>query len=399
MKIFKKAILLAGSAGTVVAPVAAIMSCGGSAASIDAGIIVYKMSDTFMNSLQQDLVKKTTEYGLKTSVADAEGSNATLITQMEALLGRNPKVLVVNPVNPADIGNIIAKAKAKEVPLILLNKEVKESERKQVMASYEKVWYVGTTATVQGELQAEQIYADIKSGKVRDINDNGKLDFAIARGETGHADAIDRSEANVRKLKELLKTKVKLVSKDGKKTTEIGENDINEYGETQWNDWSSELGLSKVYTPNKDKVDLFISNNDGMAEGIVSGLQNETTFKPVAIPADYPKTEVYDTTKAIPLNHIAVYGVDATVPGKALVKSGWMNATVLNDGKTQGYLVAELVKAIVKENKMPDTSQPFVFSYDPWGKGKTGIQIKNNPDYKAFYADSLAIDINNVDQF
>lgn len=397
MKIFKKATLLAGSIGTVVAPVAAIMSCGSSSTgSIDAGVIVYAMDDTFMNSLQKDLVAKTNEYSIKTGVADAQNSSATLITQMESLLGRNPKALVVNAVDPKDIENIISKVKDKQIPLILLNKEVIAADRERVMSSYDKVWYVGTTAKVQGEIQAEQIYADIKSGKVRDINDNGKLDYAIVRGQQGHSDAKDRSEANVAKLTELLTTKkVNLVSKDGSKVKEIGPEALNPVGGETWNDkWSPEQGTAFAEA-NKTKVDVYISNNDGMAEGVIASLQGE---KKVAIPKDYPSTD-YDISKPIALDHVAVFGVDATVNGKKFIKNGWMNATVLNDGRTQGYLVAELLKAIIKDSKMPDTSKPFTFSYDPWGKGKTSVEIKNNPKYKAFYADSVAINISNVDEY
>lgn len=41
-----------------------------------------------------------------------------------------------------------------------------------------------------------------------------------------------------------------------------------------------------------------------------------------------------------------------------------MNGTVLNDGKTQGYLIAELMDKIIKGTN-PDTSKPYELQYDP----------------------------------
>lgn len=149
MKIFKKAALLAGSIGTVVAPVAAIMSCGSSSTgSIDAGATIYDSTDTFMQGLVKDLKVKAGELKINMpEVANSAGSSDTQIQNINALLGRSPKVLAVNPVAPADVEKIITTAKEKGVPLILFNKEAPNTdkdgkvtgERKRIMATYDKV--------------------------------------------------------------------------------------------------------------------------------------------------------------------------------------------------------------------------------------------------------------------
>ena len=56
--------------------------------------------------------------------------------------------LAINPVDRTAAGPIIEKAKAKDLPIVFLNREPEEAD----MQSYDKVWYVGAKAEQSGTL-------------------------------------------------------------------------------------------------------------------------------------------------------------------------------------------------------------------------------------------------------
>lgn len=81
--------------------------------------------------------------------------------------------------------------------------------------------------------------------------------------------------------------------------------------------------------PNANKIEVVIANNDAMAMGAVEAL------------------------KAHNKTSIPVFGVDALPEALALVKSGAMAGTVLNDADNQAKATFELAKTWRRANRPP----------------------------------------------
>jgi methyl-galactoside transport system substrate-binding protein len=105
------------------------------------GANIYNFQDNFMNGVMKPVLESyAAELGAEIQIVDSEGQQATLNNQVDIFITKGVDVLAINLADPASAQSIIDKAKKADIPLILFNKE----GSKEAMASYDKVWYVGT---------------------------------------------------------------------------------------------------------------------------------------------------------------------------------------------------------------------------------------------------------------
>ena len=97
---------------------------------------------------------------------------------------------------------------------------------------------------------------------------------------------------------------------------------------------------------NKNMVELIICNNDGMAEGAISALQN----------VGYNNGE---GTTIIP-----VFGVDATDSAKALIKAGNMTGSIKQDAVGMATTINTLVKNVQDGADLMANTDQFVVDSD-----------------------------------
>ena len=97
---------------------------------------------------------------------------------------------------------------------------------------------------------------------------------------------------------------------------------------------------------NKNMVELIICNNDGMAEGAISALQN----------VGYNNGE---GTTIIP-----VFGVDATDSAKALIKAGNMTGSIKQDAVGMATTINTLVKNVQDGAELMASTDQFVVDSD-----------------------------------
>jgi len=208
-------------------------------------------------------------------------------------------VLAINLVDPAAASAIIAKAKKANIPLVLFNKEATEAG---AMASYDKVWYVGTNSAESGIIQGQMMVADWKANPAWDLNKDGVVQYVLLKGEPGHPDAEART-------KESVKAFVDAGIKVQQLALEADPNWSTQHGNDKMAAWlTSSFG--------KD-IELVICNNDGMAFGAINALKA--------------------AGKKLPL-----YGVDALDQALTHIADGEMNGTVLNDGVNQARATLDL---------------------------------------------------------
>lgn len=275
-----------------------LSACGEADDSIVIGANIYNYSDNFMGSVvKQSLIDYAKEKEVTLDLVDSAGDQATLNNQVDVFIDKGVDVLAINLVNPDSAQAIVDKAKAADIPLVLFNKEADKS----VMASYDKVWYVGTISAESGIIQGEMMVSDWQSNAAWDKNNDGVVDYVLLKGEIGHPDAEARTTESVKAF------------------TDAGIA-VNELALLADSAWSTAFGTNTMeswLTSYGDSIELVIANNDGMALGAMAAMATAG----VSIP---------------------IYGVDALPDALTAIGDGTLNGTVLNDGHNQALATIDL---------------------------------------------------------
>ncbi|MDX9958467.1 MAG: galactose ABC transporter substrate-binding protein [Clostridia bacterium] len=279
------------------------------------GANIYSFADNFMNGVMKpELERYAAGKGAKIEIVDSEGQQAKLNDQVDVFITKKVSVLAINLVDPASAQAIINKAKAANIPLILFNKEPTEAG---AMASYDKVWYVGTNSAESGIIQGQMMVNDWKANPSWDKNGDGVVQYVMLKGEPGHPDAEARTKESVKAFVDA-----------GIKVQQLAlEADPN---------WSTQHGNDKMATWltssfGKD-IELVICNNDGMAFGAINALKSAGVKLPL-------------------------YGVDALDQALTHIADGEMNGTVLNDGVNQSRATLDLaINAAMGKNVTEGTA-------------------------------------------
>jgi methyl-galactoside transport system substrate-binding protein len=287
---------------TILATLCAGMSFGTSAlAETTLGFTVYKYDDNFMAVVRQAIVKVADEdKDVRLLMNDSQNSQSMQNDQIDIMLARGVKALAINLVDPAAAPVIIKKAKMDDVPIVFYNKEPSAA----ALASYDKAYYVGTDSKESGIIQGELIAKQWSENADWDLNNDGVIQYVLLKGEPGHPDAEARSSYVIKTLNE-----------KGYKTEQL-------HLDTAM--WDTAMAKDKmdawVSGPNGSKIEVVIANNDGMAMGAVESL------------------------KAAGKTDLPVFGVDALSEALAMVRSGQMAGTVLNDASNQAKATFELTR-------------------------------------------------------
>ena len=260
------------------------------------GVTIYKYDDNFMS-----VVRKAIEKDAKSApdvqllMNDSQNDQSKQNDQIDVLLAKGVKALAINLVDPAAAGTVIEKARGQNVPIVFFNKE----PSRKALDSYDKAYYVGTDSKESGIIQGDLI------AKHWAANPNwGQIQFVLLKGEPGHPDAEARTTYVIKELND-----------KGLKTQQLA------LDTAMWDTAQAKDKMDAWLSgPNANKIEVVIANNDAMAMGAVEAL------------------------KAHNKSAIPVFGVDALPEALALVKSGAMAGTVLNDANNQAKATFDLAK-------------------------------------------------------
>ncbi len=301
----KKLLLLALVLGTLV-------SCGGkkeepkkdgaapaaaSGEKVKIGVTVYIYDDNFMALVRQEIEKLGGAAGAELIMNDSQNSQSTQNDQVDVMISKGVKVLAINLVDPAAAQTIIDKAKAANIPVVFYNKE----PTPEAMASWDKVYYVGTKSEESGIIQGDIIEKQWKAHPEWDLNKDGKIQYVLLKGEPGHPDAEARTKFVIKELND-----------KGIKTEKLQE-DTGMWDAAQAKDKMD----AWLAGPTSNRIEVVIANNDGMVLGALESLKAHQKKLPI-------------------------YGVDALQEILTLVESGEVSGTVLNDGINQAKAVLDL---------------------------------------------------------
>lgn len=286
--------------GLITALCAGITLGGFANAATTIGVTVYKYDDNFMAVVRQALESEAAkDKKTKVLMNDSQNNQSMQNDQVDVMLARGVKALAINLVDPAAAPSIIKKAKYDDVPIVFYNKEPSA----EAMASYDKAYYVGTDSKESGVIQGQMIAKQWKANPSWDLNGDGKMQYVMLKGEPGHPDAEARTSYSVSSI-----------NNAGIETEQL---------HLDTGMWDTAMAKDKmdawISGPNGAKIEVVIANNDGMAMGAIESLK------------------AFGST-------IPVFGVDALAEAVALVKSGKMAGTVLNDAENQAKATFELAR-------------------------------------------------------
>ncbi len=304
------------------------------------GANIYSGSDNFMNGVVKPALEAAAvEAGAEITIADSQGDQATLNNQIDTFITQGVDVLAINLVDPAAAGEVIGKAQAADIPLILFNKEPTDGS----ITSYDKVWYVGTNSAESGIIQGEMMAADIQANPEWDKNGDGVIQYVMLKGEAGHPDAEARTEYSVKTIEE----------------AGIEVEELALQPSSTWSTADGEANMSGWITQFGDSIELVIANNDGMAFGAQAAMEKAN----VSIP---------------------LYGVDALAEALTMIEAGTMNGTVLNDGVNQAVATIELAVNAANGNDVVEGTN-WVIESDETKAVRVpyvGVTIDNVADFK-----------------
>lgn len=352
--------LLAGCGGAPASSAAGstAASTGSSAAASTAGtttgdslkvdVFYYDFSDVYISTVRTAMDEQLKAMGIEPKNWDAAGSQPTQTDQVKTAIADNSDLLIVNIVetstsDPAK--DIVEAARAADIPVIFFNREVAD---KEVINSYDKCAFVGTNAPDAGHMQGEMIGNYLMENyDTVDLNGDGTISYVMFKGQEGNAEAEARTQYAVEDANKILTEggKPELAYYDANASTKYLVDAQGKWSAQAANDYMVTL-LGSYNKDNNNMVELIICNNDGMAEGAISALQN----------VGYNKGE---GSTIIP-----VFGVDATDSAKKLIKEGNMAGSIKQDAVGMASTINTLVKNVQDGAELMANTDQFVVDSD-----------------------------------
>ena len=313
-------------------PASGAASEGGAAATSDMRVDVfyYDFSDVYISTVRAAMDEQLKAMGIEPNNWDAAGSQPTQTDQVNTAITAGSDLLIVNIVETATSApaqDIVNAAQTAGIPVIFFNREVADNE---VINSYDKCAFVGTNAPDAGHMQGEMIGNYLLANyDTVDLNGDGTISYVMFKGQEGNAEAEARTQYAVEDANKLLTEagKPELSYYDASASTKYLVDTEGKWSAKAANDYMVAL-LGSYNEDNGNMVELIICNNDGMAEGAISALQN----------VGYNNGE---GTTIIP-----VFGVDATDSAKALIKAGNMAGSIKQDAVGMASTINTLVKNV-----------------------------------------------------
>lgn len=277
----------------------------------------YNKSDSFISEVSLGLNEQSKEKQFILHEFNAMDDMSEQLSSIETAVSKGNQPLVVNLVAPESASVVIDYAKKKHNPVVFFNRKPSDD----VLSSYDYAYYVGSKEIEPGKLQGKMLADALKANASFDRNQDGVINLVIIKGEANHQDTIERTNTALEALREAgVKYKV-IFSESG--------------------NWSFSSGntvmQSALTSVGRSEVEAVICNNDAMALGAVTALQ-EFGF-------NAPKGDAH---KFIP-----VVGIDGLKDAQNAVKLGEMLGTVYQDAPAMADVILNIASSL-SEGKTPE---------------------------------------------
>ena len=308
-----------------------LVACGGGSDELKVSVFWYDEADNYLASVRAELNAELEKAGIAYDNQFAGKDQAKQLEQIKTAIAGGTNLLVVNVVtsgNP-DVAQTILDA-AGDIPVVFFNRAIgNEGSDVAFLSANGSACFIGTDAPEAGHMQGKMVGDYVLANfDTVDLNGDGKITYAMFKGEEGNAEAIARTQFGVEDADLVL-------TAAGKPALEYFDAQATQKWQTDPEGaWSAKAAKdymdTNLVTYNKDNnnmIELVICNNDGMAEGVIASLQEKG----------------YNVAGA---HVVPVFGVDATDNAKALIAEGAMTGTVKQDANGMAVAICETIKAI-----------------------------------------------------
>ncbi len=263
---------------------------------------------------------------------DAKSSATTQASNVETLIANGAKVVIILAQDGTAIKPSVTAALNAGVPVIAYDRLIEDP----------KVLYITFDNVLVGNLQATAVFAAAPTGT-----------YAVIKG--------NKADANADFLRSGMDQVIKAAVDSGAIKIPAG----NEVYTDNWDPAKAQTEMEQILTANNNKIDAVLSENDGMAGGVIAALKAQGLAGKVPVSGQDGDTAA--------LNRVALGTQTVDV---------WKDARLL--GKTAG-------EAAVALCANPDTSKvsgasPFT---TPGGNSVSSILLKPDPITKANLKDVL----------
>lgn len=298
-----------------------------------AGVFYYSFSDTYLAGVRTYLDISLYEAGIRFVNYDAQSSQQNQIGQIDTALASGINLLIVNVVSAGNTDTaieIIEKARRLNIPVIFFNKPIEgEGEEGTILNEYDNIAFVGTDAPQSGHMQGRLIGEYVRDHySETDLNGDGVISYALFKGEALNPEAIYRTRYSVEDADRILE-------EAGRPSMQYF--DPSNYDQFQldlagtWSDDAARrymlANLEEYSVQNGNMIELIICNNDNMAEGAISALN------------EYGYNTGLEGSVTIP-----VFGIDATEYARQLIAAGKMTGTIVQDAEKMADIITCLAE-------------------------------------------------------
>ena len=301
-----------------------VSACGGggtTAAGCTIGVSWNNYQEERWAKWDEPAIKKAiTDAGGKYISNDAKSSAETQASNVDNLISQGAKVVIVLAQDGTAIKPAVAKAISGGVPVISYDRLIEDP----------KALYITFDNVLVGKLEAEAVFKAKPKGN-----------YAIIKG--------NKADANADFLRSGMDQVIGAAVKSG---------DIKIVGETYTDDWKPALAqteMEQFLTASGNKVDAVLSENDGMAGGVIAALKAQGLAGKVPVSGQ--------DGDAAALNNVAL---------------GNQTVDVWKDARELGKAAGDAAIALCKDKdvkKVANTTQ-----FDSPGKNKiTSILLKPQP--------------------
>ena len=257
--------------------------------------------------------------------------------QIDEMIASGVQVLLINLVDVQTGADVVDKVRKAGIPAIFFNREPDLG----TLRSYKQSCFVGTRVEEAGRLQGNVIKGLWEKHPEYDRNQDGLLQFVMLQGEENNPEAVARTLYSVRRAMDV-----------GVPLRQVGETHICE-----WDEKLAAEAMRQELAAHADSIELVIANNDAMALGAVTALQ-EHGYNHEGGPVE----------KFIP-----VVGVDAIPAAVEAIGRGVMSATVEQNSES-------MVKALVALTLNAASGRGFLVGTPYVWDGDVAVRIP----YKVF---------------
>jgi len=241
--------------------------------------------------------------GAKYVSADAQGSNEKQLADVEALIAKGAKALIILAQDANAVLPAVAKAKEAKVPVVAYDRLIQDSG----------VLYLTFDNVEVGRMQARAVLA---------AKPKGNYVFIKGSPTDPNADFLNGGQREVLKAA-MDKGEIKIV------------------GEQYTDNWAPEVAqknMEQILTKNNNKVDAVVASNDGTAGGVVAALRSQNM---IGVP---------------------VSGQDGDVAALNRVAKGEQTVSVWKDARELGKAAGMFAARLAAGTKLADVKEAAIWT-------------------------------------